>query len=206
MLETQQVDTIQLEAARELLVSEQLASVSLLQRHFRLSYGAACTLMEALHREGVVETLAACGTRELAASYKDGSDDFRAWALSPYAGCDGGDHLAKTWVLGVEHGDSAHDGLAVSTAYDGYSIARQSTYRYNVQAFKLLTAIHGGRVEDWLRFAEIEQPFVQGAPGYFKGNLYPSPVGQSKVGPRRHVRKLALPAKNATAHGAATIA
>lgn len=175
MLETPSVDATQLAGARELLMNEQLASVSLLQRHLRIRYSEACALMEALQRDGVVTALAANGMRELTPPYQDGSAQFRSWALTPYAGCDGGDHLAKTWVLGVEHGDSDFDGPVDPANYDGYPIAQQSTYRYNVQVFKLLAAIKGMRVDEWPRFAEREQPFVRGAGGYFKGNLYPYP-------------------------------
>jgi hypothetical protein len=175
MLETHSFDTAQLAAARELLVNEQIASVSLLQRTFRVGYGAARSLMDALVREGIVTASNGEAPYALSPVFQEGTAAFRSWALSAYTGCDGGDHLAKTWVLGIEHGDSPSDGPADPMPVEGYSIARQSKYRYNVQVFKLLSAIHGGRVEDWLRFAEREQPFVHGARGYFKGNLYPFP-------------------------------
>jgi len=45
---------------------------------------------------------------------------------------------------------------------------------YNISACKLLTALNGGQVEDYRRFAEEVQPFVHKAgSGYFKMNLYP---------------------------------
>ncbi|PSJ17328.1 hypothetical protein [Nitrosomonas supralitoralis] len=37
----------------------------------------------------------------------------------------------------------------------------------------MLISINGGRVTDYKKFAETNQPFVKGAKGYFKANLYP---------------------------------
>ncbi len=78
-------------------------------------------------------------------------------------------------MLGFEHGESAAEGSRRSLEDESYSISLQRTYRYNRQVFKLLAAIEGGYVADWLSFAERKQPFVKGSSGYFKGNLYAYP-------------------------------
>lgn len=162
-------------AARDLIINEQLASVSLLQRHLRIGYSHAQILMDLLEGAGVVTPPLSAGMRRLTQAYQEGLPEFRNWAVSKFAGCDGGDSLAKTWVLGFEHGESGAEGGGQPLEDDGYPISRQRTYRYNRQVFKLLAAIEGGHVADWLSFAEREKPFVKGASGYFKGNLYPYP-------------------------------
>jgi len=162
-------------AARELILNEQLASISLVQRHLRIGYSHAQALMDILESSGVVTPPNADGMRALAQDYQDGLPTFRDWALSEFSGCDGGDSLAKTWVLGVEHGRSAAERSDQPIEDDGYPISRQQTYRFNRQVFKLLTAIEGGDVTDWHSFAERDQPFVRGSRGYFKGNLYAYP-------------------------------
>lgn len=160
-------------AARNVVLREQIASISLLQRHLRIGYAYAQSLMAALELEGVVTGADTKGGRRLAAAHQEGLSSFRAWALGEFAGCDGGDPYGKTWVLGVEHGDSPSDGPGHDVADAGYPLSQQRTYRYNVQLFKLLAAIEGMPVTDWLAFAEREQPFVRGTQGYFKGNLFP---------------------------------
>jgi hypothetical protein len=161
--------------ARDLIINEQLASVALLQRHLRIGYSRAQSLMAILESSGVVTPPSSDGMRALTQGYQEGHPAFREWGVSEYAGCDGGDPLAKTWVLGFEHGESAAEGDGQAVGDDGYPISRQRTYRYNRQVFKLLTAIEGGDVKDWHSFAEREQPFVRGSSDYFKGNLYPYP-------------------------------
>ncbi|KGF79380.1 hypothetical protein IA69_24765 [Massilia sp. JS1662] len=163
------------EAARDLVINEQCASVSLLQRHLRIGYSHAQRLMGILESAGIVTAPSAGGFRALTPAFQEGHPSFRDWAVSEFAGCDGGDPLARTWVLGFEHGESAAEGSGRQVEDDGYPIARQRTYRYNRQIFKLLAAIEGGHVSDWLSFAERKRPFVKGASGYFKGNLFPYP-------------------------------
>jgi hypothetical protein len=162
-------------AARDLIINEQLSSVSLLQRHLRIGYSHAQTLMDVLETAGIVTPPILAGGRLLTETYQGGLPEFRDWAVSEFAGCDGGDLLGKTWVLGFEHGESDAQRSGQPLEDDGYPILRQRTYRYNRQVFKLLAAIDGGDVADWLSFADREQPFVKGARGYFKGNLYPYP-------------------------------
>jgi hypothetical protein len=161
--------------ARDLIINEQFASISLLQRYLRIGYSHAETLMNLLEDVGVVTPHLPNGMRQLTQAYQEGLPEFRKWAVSEFAGCDGGDSLAKTWVLGFEHGESGPEGSRQALEDDGYPILRQRTYRYNRQVFKLLAAIEGHQVTDWISFAERKQPFVQGATGYFKGNLYPYP-------------------------------
>lgn len=97
-----------------------------------------------LEAAGVVTAPLPTGMRELTQAYQEGHPEFREWAVSEFAGCDGGDPLAKTWVLGFEHGESAAEGGGQPLDDDGYPISRQRTYRYNRQVFKLLTTIEGG--------------------------------------------------------------
>jgi hypothetical protein len=160
--------------ARDLIINEQFASISLLQRHLGIQHSEAQTLMEALEGAGVVTPPHAAGLRLLTDAYREGLPEFLSWAVSEFAGCDGGDPLARTWVLGFEHGESGAAG-GEQPPDDGYPITRQRSYRYNRQVFKLLAASEGPPVGEWLSFAEREQPFVRGASGYFKGNLYPYP-------------------------------
>lgn len=84
------------EAARDLIINEQLASVSLLQRHLRIGYSYAQTLMDVLEGAGIVTPLLSTGMRGLTQAYQEGLPEFRNWAVSESAGCDGGDPLAKT--------------------------------------------------------------------------------------------------------------
>lgn len=168
--------------AREIIVNEQFASISLLQRHLRIGYSHAQSLMNSLESAGVVTPPLATGMRRLTDAYQEGLPDFRTWAVSEFAGCDGGDRLAKTWVLGFEHGESGATSAHLLED-DGYPIARQRTYRFNRQVFKLLAAIKGEPVSEWLPFSEREQPFVRGASGYFKGNLYPYPCSDDAAWP-----------------------
>lgn len=163
-----------LAAGRRIILEEQLASIALLQRHLRLGFGFATALMRALEQQGIVEDSGE-GHFRLSDRVQDGSAGFRSWALGRHSGCDGGDGQGAVWVLGVEHGNSPNEGSGPDAAHDGNPIARQRTYRYNVQVFKLLAAIAGMAVQDWRGFAEREQPFVKGQRGYFKGNLYPYP-------------------------------
>lgn len=50
---------------------------------------------------------------------------------------------------------------------------RKDKYRYDRNAFKLLAAINGKKVEEYQEFALKEKPFYEGGKGYFKMNLFP---------------------------------
>jgi len=110
---------------------------------------------------------------------QEGDAAFKKWALQKFEGCDGGDpgnsSRPSIWLFGIEHGDSSHEGPSPDIIDTSNSIARQRTYPYNRNAFKLLAAMHGYRVEEWPSFAENYQPFVKGSHGFFKGNVYPIP-------------------------------
>ncbi|HCE76567.1 MAG TPA: hypothetical protein DEP04_08050 [Dehalococcoidia bacterium] len=99
----------------------------------------------------------------------------------PYPGCDGGDlgspESPSIWVFGLEWGYSGkdkkqdEDGIRV---YDpDYTIETQLKYDCNPKLFNVLAVMHGYHIEDTVLFANKEQPFVRGAKGYFKGNLFP---------------------------------
>lgn len=105
--------------------------------------------------------------------------------------CDGGDpgtpDCPSIWVLGIEPGWSLADSVAAeqegakrTEQLEQYSIELQLTWHYNRNAFKLLAALDGMSIEDYLRFAERARPFERGSVGYFKGNLFPEPF--NKVG------------------------
>jgi len=51
--------------AKSLLIERQSASVSLLQRHFKIGYSRALDLMDQLEKDGVVTELYPDGTRKL---------------------------------------------------------------------------------------------------------------------------------------------
>lgn len=46
-------------------------------------------------------------------------------------------------------------------------------YKYDRNAFKLLAALNGKKVEEYKEFAQKEKPFFEGGKGYFKMNLFP---------------------------------
>lgn len=46
-------------------------------------------------------------------------------------------------------------------------------YIFNWRAMKLLSALNGGDVGAYKAFAESTKPFIEGAKGYFKMNIYP---------------------------------
>ena len=112
------------------------------------------------------------------------SKRFENWALG-YSGCDGGDiggpSSPSTWVCGIEWG-GGHTPEALATHMEedatqppsGYiNWMENLAYIFNWQAMKLLSAINGGPVSEYKKFAETVQPFVEGRRGYFKMNLYP---------------------------------
>ncbi len=111
--------------------------------------------------------------------------EFKRWATS-FSGCDGGDMGTESspsiWVCGIEWGGGWDDAtelqkeMAASTGTPpiGYTDYKHNlAYTYNRQTMKLLSAINGGRVEDYEQFALEQKPFVLGESGYFKFNLYP---------------------------------
>lgn len=113
-----------------------------------------------------------------------GKTRFEKWGLG-YSGCDGGDigsaKSPSTWVCGIEWG-GGHSPEALDLHMDeevthppsGYEDWRDNlAYIFNRQVMKLLSAINGGAVSEYKKFAESIQPFVQGRSGYFKMNLYP---------------------------------
>lgn len=119
------------------------------------------------------------------------NDNFAVVALEKFEGCDSDERAAGTpenpsvWLLGLEHGTfkSIHEGdnFVDEDKEEGYSVKTQLRWPYNRAAFKLLAAMHGHSVEDYISFAERERPFVEGSPGYFKGNLYPYPCRKLEV-------------------------
>jgi hypothetical protein len=187
---THDVATLVADATR-LIVTRNAASVSLLQRHFRLGYGAGCELMAALEQAGLVTGPGSDGVRQLTAKAQalrpadappTTRELFEAWAIDPLEGGDGGDpgspDQPSTWLVGIEHGDAKNlpQEPEVERSLRDYSIDKQLTYPYNVKAFKLLAAIHGEPVEQYEAFARRHLPFVRGHKGYFKGNIYPYPA------------------------------
>lgn len=110
--------------------------------------------------------------------------DFKKWATS-YSGCDGGDVGSSShrsiWLCGIEWGgghtpdhlraDFYQDYSTPPTGYDCWQ--DNLAWIYNWQAMKLLCAMHGYSIADYKQFAEQHRPFVKGAKGFFKMNLYP---------------------------------
>ncbi|WP_168787628.1 hypothetical protein [Paraburkholderia aromaticivorans] len=124
-------------------------------------------------------------------------------ALAKFSGCDSDEFAAGTlsnpsiWLFGIEHGTykSIHDESFESNDDEGddsYSITMQRRWPYNVKAFKLLAAIRGFQVADWLDFAERHQPFVKGSPGYFKGNIYPYACHDVEKWPERFIQETGI--------------
>jgi hypothetical protein len=101
--------------------------------------------------------------------------------LEEFDGCEGDDpgttESPSIWLFGIEPGRSISDQNNASTVTsrinDGYRIDIQRKWPYNRNAFKLLAAIKGYSVSQYLEFANLYQPFVVGGKGYFKGNLFP---------------------------------
>ena len=124
--------------------------------------------------------------------------NFKKWATG-YSGCDGGDIGSKEnpsiWFCGIEWGGGMPVGVDqeiyekdlleefledVSRPAFGYkerdgqpSWKINLSYIYNWQAMKLLSAINGGSVSEYKKFAEDVRPFVENEKGYFKMNIYP---------------------------------
>lgn len=115
------------------------------------------------------------------------SEQFFKWATG-FSGCDGGDigspSSRSIWFCGIEWGgehpadehELTHSIFTknLEQPNDGYQEWTENiAYIFNWQAMKLLNAIHGGSVLDYKKFAYTNQPFVKGAEGFFKMNLYP---------------------------------
>jgi len=179
-----------LREATELIVRLKAASVSLLQRHFRLGYHAAIDLAHALESAGIITSRGMDGYRSLtphALSLRPSHQPpsarelFEAWAGDPFEGGDGGDagspEAPSIWLFGQEHGDALNIEQEPETSRDAraYSVESQLRYPFNRNAFKLFAAISGELVSRYEQFAHRHQPWVPGSTGYFKGNLYPYP-------------------------------
>jgi hypothetical protein len=81
----------------------------------------------------------------------------------------------SVWFYGIEHGDPAGARRQAAPGSRDYSIDEQLAYPFNLNAFKLLAAVHGQPAHCYEQFARLHQPWVRGARGYLKGNLYPYP-------------------------------
>jgi len=111
-------------------------------------------------------------------------NEFQKWATG-FSGCDGGDigspDRRSVWVCGIEWGgghDLASlekhllDDVSVPDAgYDDYS--ENLAYIFNRQTMKLLNAMQGGDVKDYVKMAENRRPFGKDSKGFFKMNLFP---------------------------------
>lgn len=110
---------------------------------------------------------------------------FQKWA-SGFSGCDGGDignpQNRSIWVCGIEWGGSGHDPEKlkeiildpVDSPPLGYEHHSESlAYIFNWQTLKLLTAIQGEPVENYIQISESIRPFIKDSKGFFKMNLFP---------------------------------
>jgi hypothetical protein len=112
-------------------------------------------------------------------------NEFQKWA-SGFSGCDGGDigspQNRSIWVCGIEWGGSGHDPASlkeiilksVDSPPYGYEYHSENlAYIFNWQTLKLLTAIQGESVENYIQASEKTRPFVKDSKGFFKMNLFP---------------------------------
>ncbi len=74
-------DQARYEAAVRIVLQQQSASVSLVQRHLRLGYADACRLFERMQAEGIVVSVVAAG---------------RVWTLHPNRGSRAGEQPGGT--------------------------------------------------------------------------------------------------------------
>lgn len=110
--------------------------------------------------------------------------EFKDWALG-YAGCDGGDpgtaSNPSVWVCGIEWG-GGHDAAGLRShlrktdqhppgGYDSWQ--KNLSWIFNWQIMKLLAVMNERPLKAYKQFAKEVEPFVMGAKGYFKLNLYP---------------------------------
>lgn len=111
-------------------------------------------------------------------------NEFQKWA-SGFSGCDGGDigspYSRSIWVCGIEWG-GGHDLASlkenildqVGTPPFGYDDPSHNlAYIFNWQTMKMLTAMQGGLVEDYVDMVKHHRPFVKDSKGFFKMNLFP---------------------------------
>lgn len=99
----------------------------------------------------------------------------------PYPGCDGGDlgspESPSIWVFGLEWGyskkDKKLDADGTRVFDPDYTIETQLKIDCNSKLFNVLAVMHGYDIENTTLFANKAQPFVKGAKGFFKGNLFP---------------------------------
>lgn len=109
---------------------------------------------------------------------------FQKW-VSSFSGCDGGDigspESRSTWVCGIEWG-GGHDPVSLkenivesvdSPPYGYENHSENLAYIFNRQTMKLLTAIQGDSVENYIQVSEKIRPFVKDEKGFFKMNLFP---------------------------------
>lgn len=179
-----------IQQATDLVVRLNAVSVSLFQRQFRIGYSEGMGLVQALEGRGMITPPGTDGYRMLTAqayslrqerNQPTARNLFEAWAGDPFEGGDGGDVGSQMspsiWLFGMEHGDAVNieQEPELDRGERDYSIDKQLIYPFNRNAFKLLAAIHGEPVERYDQFARLHQPWVPGAKGYFKGNLYPYP-------------------------------
>lgn len=156
------------EQAAEVFANEGEISVALMQRRLRMGYSAALDVMQALESLGVV-VLTRQGWK-LAKQDKDTNmSKAQKWMLEKFSGCDFGDpgspERPSIWLFGIEHGIAAKKFDAQTTeALVGprYSVELQRTYRFNTNTFKLLAAMSGRPVSQYIDFANEHQPFVEG--------------------------------------------
>lgn len=108
------------------------------------------------------------------------NDDFVKWAMS-FSGCDGGNLYGQVWFCGIEWGGEDEHPLKeeikvpVHDPPQRYNEAGDILRwpNYGVRLIKLITAIRGGRVEDY-RSVACAMPFpFERSSDYFKLNLYP---------------------------------
>ncbi|MER1968776.1 DNA translocase FtsK [Castellaniella sp. GW247-6E4] len=175
------------EQAKTIVIQRQSVSISLIQRHLRIGYSIALSLMERLEADGIVTSLMPLGGRQLTSSYRR-NHSMQAHMnpnliemLDKFYGCEGGDAGNATsptiWLFGLEPGWSKRDQKRAESPSgqedDGYSVETQLGWVYNRKAFKLFAAIEGIPVSRYREFAFERRPFERGSSGYFKGNLYP---------------------------------
>lgn len=172
------------ELAKSVLLKEQEVSISPLQRRMKIGYTVALSIMSQLEDNGVVTEQNHAGVRRLTETYSINNFGFKKWGLG-YSGCDGGDigtpQMKSKWICGIEWGGGHDfDSLVrymqedVSAPPRGYESWEENiSYIFNWQVMKLLSAIEGGKVENYKSFAKEAKPFVKGSSGYFKMNLYP---------------------------------
>jgi hypothetical protein len=123
----------------------------------------------------------------------DSTQDFEKWAKG-FSGCDGGNLSGSVWFCGIEWGAGEQHDLekevieSVSEPpqiYDTPDVILK--YPYGIKLLKLITAMRGNAVSDYLNVAdETPFPFHRDSDS-FKLNLFP--VAFKNVDPRLWVEK-----------------